>query len=102
MTDDLIESAEGGDYGTLFRHDLSWSAPDHPPIALQLDDGDVSAHNVSSYRGLRVWVCDSLPGSRVEAELDRLIARTSTDRLVIFHDGDQQVWRWPARRLKDN
>lgn len=102
MTDDLVKSAEGGDYGRLFRYDLYWSAPDHPPIAIQLDGGNVSVHNVSSYKGLRVWVCDSLPGSKVEAEIDRAIAKSSTDRLVIFHDDGQQVWRWPARRLKDN
>lgn len=102
MTDDLISSAEGGDYSRLFRYDLYWSAPDHPPIAIQLDGGNVSVHNVSSYKGLRVWVCDSLPGSKVEAEIDRVIAKSSTDRLVIFHADGQQVWRWPARRLKDN
>lgn len=100
MADDLIRAAERGDYSRLFRYDLYWSAPDHPPIAIQLDGGDVSVQNVSSFKGLRVWVCDSLPGSKVEAEIDRAIAKTSTDRLVIFHDDIQQVWRWPARRLK--
>lgn len=102
MADDLTGAAEGGDYSRLFRYDLYWSAPDHPPIAIQLDRGDVSVQNVSSFKGLRVWVCDSLPGSKVEAEIDRAIAKTSTDRLVIFHDDSQQVWRWPARRPKGN
>lgn len=102
MADDLIRTAEEGDYSRLFRYDLYWSAPDHPPIAIQLDGGGVSVENVSSFKGLRVWVCDSLPGSKAEAEIDRAIAKTSTDRLVIFHDGTQQVWRWPARRLKGN
>ena len=102
MSEDLIRAVEGGDYGRLFRYDLYWSAPDHPPIAVQLDGRDVSVENVSSFKGLRVWVCDSLPGSKIEAEIDRAIAKTSTDRLVIFHDDTEQVWRWPARRLKGN
>ena len=71
-------------------------------ISVTDDDGrQVSAHNVASYKGLRVWVCDERPGSVLEAELDRLIAKTTTDRLVIFDDEKEQVWRWPVRRPKD-
>ena len=44
--------------------------------------------------------CATKPGSKIEAELDRLIAKTTTDRLVIFHNDDEQVWRWPARRTR--
>lgn len=102
MTDDLLEAAELRDYSRLFLHDLYWSAPDQPPIVIEIDGARHSARNVSSYRGLRVWVCDEQPGSKLEAEIDRAIAKTSTDRLVIFHDATEQVWRWPARRVRDN
>jgi hypothetical protein len=103
MTDQLVTRAEQHEYQQLFIHDLHWSAPDHPPITLTIEDGQiVTATNISSYRGIRVWVCGERPGSNLEAALDRLIAKTSTDRLVIFHDDDQQVWRWPVRRNKDN
>ena len=100
--DGLLEAAESGDYERLFLHDLRWSAPDHPPIRVEINGSEHAARNVSSYRGLRVWVCDELPGSKVEAEIDRAIGRTSTDRLMIFHDKSEQVWRWPARRQRDN
>src|SRR5699024_4905060 len=33
-----------------------------------------------------------------EAVLDQHLARTSTDRILIFHDEHEQVWRWPVRR----
>ena len=103
MTDNLVSLVEQHLYQQLFLHDLNWSAPDHPPVAYTDAEGQsFTATNVSSYKGLRVWVCDQKPGSKVEAELDRLIAKTSTDRLVIYHNDDEQVWRWPARRNKDN
>ncbi|HZJ49054.1 MAG TPA: DNA methyltransferase, partial [Acidimicrobiia bacterium] len=50
--------------------------------------------------GVRVWEVPALPGSAAEAKLDQAIAKNSTNRLVIFHDGDQQVWRWPSRTAK--
>ncbi|WGW12424.1 class I SAM-dependent DNA methyltransferase [Saxibacter everestensis] len=103
MTDSQMSLVEQHLYQQLFLHDLNWSAPDHPPITYTDDDGSTFiATNVSSYKGLRVWVCDDKPGSKIEAALDRLISKTSTDRLVIFHNGDDQVWRWPARHTRNN
>lgn len=101
MTNPMISKVEQHAYQQLFLHDLHWSAPDHPPIKYTEDGRILTATNVSSYKGLRVWVCDEKPGSRLEARLDREIAKTSTDRLLIFHDGTDQVWRWPVRRYKD-
>lgn len=103
MTDSPLSLVEEHLYQELFLHELNWSAPDSPPISYTAEDGQTyTATNISSYKGLRVWVCNDKPGSKIEAELDRLIAKTTTDRLVIFHDDDEQVWRWPARRTKDN
>ena len=103
MTDSPLSLVEEHLYQELFLHQLNWSAPDSPPISYTAEDGQTyTATNISSYKGLRVWVCDDKPGSKIEAELDRLIAKTTTDRLVIFHNDDEQVWRWPARRTKDN
>jgi len=101
MTDPLIAKAEQHDYQKLFIQDLNWSSPDHRPIHYTEDGRTVTATNVSSYKGLRVWVCDQKPDSKLEARLDREIAKTSTDRLVIFHDGAEQVWRWPVRRATE-
>lgn len=103
MNQDLLPKVDRGDFQEVFIEDLNWLAPDvKQTVSVTDDDGrEVSARNVASYKGLRVWVCDERPGSALEAQLDRLIAKTTTDRLVIF-DGDQeQVWRWPVRRAKD-
>lgn len=100
MSDSLIARVESHNYRDLFLKDLQWSAPTHKkPIALPTDDGKtITARNVSSYKGVSVWVCDQRPGSALEAQLDQLIAKESIDRLTIFYEGDEQVWRWPVRR----
>ena len=101
MTDELIAEADKGDFGKLFRVDLFWHSPDQAPIEIEIDDGsNVKATNVSSFKGVRVWEVPALPGSAAEAKLDQAIAKNSTNRLVIFHDGDKQVWRWPSRTAK--
>ena len=103
MSQDLLPKVDRGDFQEVFIEDLNWLAPDvkQSVTATDEDGRKVSARNIASYKGLRVWVCDERPGSVLEAELDRLIAKTSTDRLVIFDDDKEQVWRWPVRRAKD-
>lgn len=101
MTQDLVAKSEKRNYDELFRFDLNWGAPDHPPVSLRLEDETtLTATNVSSYKGLRVWEVPAFPGSAVEAQLDQVIAKTSTNRLVIFHQEDRQAWRWPSRTNK--
>lgn len=101
MTTTLLHHVEKHDYQSLFIEHLRWSRPDQPAITVSLDGaGTLQATNVSSYKGLRVWVCPELPGSSDQAAVDRAIAKKSTDRLVIFHNDKKQVWRWPARTSK--
>lgn len=102
MTSPLVERVEQHEYQKLFLHDLNWSRPDQPPITVEYDGRHVTATNVSQYKGIRVWVVDEKPDSKLETELDRLIARSSTDRILIFHDDQEQVWRWPVRRASGN
>lgn len=102
MTSPLIARTEQRDYRDLFLLDLNWSSPDHPPITYEHEGRPVTATNVSSYKGLRVWVVNEKPNSALEAALDQQLAKTSTDRLLIFHDDTEQVWRWPVRRAVGN
>ncbi|GAB3488124.1 class I SAM-dependent DNA methyltransferase [Flexivirga lutea] len=102
MTNPLIERAEQHEYQRLFIQDLNWSAPDREPIVCEIDGRHVTATNVSQYKGLRVWAVNEKPDSKIEAALDQLIAKTNTDRIVIFYDGADQVWRWPVRRVAGN
>ena len=98
MTAPLIERAEQREYQKLFIQDLNWSRPDQPPVSVEHDGRLVTATNVSSHKGLRVWVVNEKPDSKLEAALDQHLAKNSTDRILIFHDDAEQVWRWPVRR----
>jgi hypothetical protein len=51
-------------------------APDQPPVVIEYDGRQVTATNVSQYKGIRVWVVDEKPNSKLEAELDRLVAQS--------------------------
>ena len=98
---ELLSLVESNDYQTLFLRHLRWSKPDLQTISTNSGNGQsLSAKNMSSYKGLRVWVCSELPDADGQAALDRAIAAKSTDRLVIFHNEHQQVWRWPVRTVK--
>ncbi|HEX8509123.1 MAG TPA: type IIL restriction-modification enzyme MmeI, partial [Propionibacteriaceae bacterium] len=99
MATSLIGLAETHDFQKLFIAQLHWAAPDHAPVTIVGEDGTSrTATNVSSYAGIRVWVCPDRPGAKLEAQIDRALAKVSTDRIVIFHTADEQVWRWPVRR----
>lgn len=102
MTNPLVVLAEQHDYQTLFIQDLNWSRPDQPPTSIDYEGREVTATNVSSYKGLRVWVVNEEPDSKLEAVLDRHLAQNSTDRILIVHNDTEQVWRWPVRRTVGN
>lgn len=101
MATTLLSLVETHAYQRLFLEHLRWSRPDMTNLSITLDeDRSFTAVNVSSYKGLRVWVCPEMPNSADQAALDRAIAKQSTDRIVIFHNEEKQVWRWPARIVK--
>lgn len=101
MATDLLQLVESHEYQKLFLSKLRWSKPDVGAVSAVIEDGStLTAKNISSYKGLRVWVCAELPDSDGQVRLDRAIAAKSTDRLVIFHDTTRQVWRWPVRTVR--
>lgn len=101
MATTLLNLVENHAYQRLFLEHLRWSRPDMTNLSITLDeDRSFTAVNASSYKGLRVWVCPDLPTSADQVAIDRAIAKQSTDRIVIFHNKDKQVWRWPARIVK--
>lgn len=101
MTNSLAEKVERGNLRSVFTVDLNWGAPNTPPIEVSLDDGLlVTATNVSSYKGVRVWEVPALLDAAAEAKVDQAIAKTSTNRLVIFRDTAKQIWRWPSRTTR--
>jgi hypothetical protein len=100
MTNSLIALVDRHEYQTLFLQHLRWSRPDQTDLTVSLNETQsYCVSNVSSYKGLRVWVCPEMPSSSDQAVIDRAIAKNSIDRLVIFYNGTKQVWRWPVRTV---
>ena len=90
MTQAFVDLADEHRYQDLFIKQLRWGAPDIKPHAIVLADGtSLTLKNASTYKGIRVWVCDQLPGAKAEVEVDKQLAASSTDRLVIFHNDDE-------------
>ncbi|NQD40617.1 class I SAM-dependent DNA methyltransferase [Glutamicibacter halophytocola] len=101
MPTNLLNLIESHAYQRLFLEHLRWSRPDMQSLKVMVDESKtLTAVNVSSYKGLRVWACPELPSSSDQVAVDRAIAKISTDRIVIFHNDEKQVWRWPSRIVK--
>lgn len=83
------------DFKNLFIEELGWDQPTAKPLIVEMDDDSFHVTPVAGFHGLHVWSCDSLPDRSTQAQIDREVSATSTERLIIFHDGNKQEWRWP-------
>ena len=99
-----------GDFGELFRARLGW---DNPPEGLHggelllkgksangVGGTPLTARAVAEKRGVLVWVidCSEIPARAVQHRVNRELRKFSTDRLVVFSAGDEQLWLWPEQR----
>lgn len=84
-----------GRFQELFREELGWSRPDHPPMKIEVDGDDYLLTQLAGYKGIRVWGCPSVPPSRVQRLIDHAVKAVSDERLIIFADQAVQAWRWP-------
>lgn len=111
LNHDLIRKLlDKGDFGELFRARLGWdNPPDHlgQGVPLPKEDGvngiggaSLIARAVAEKRGVLVWVigCFEIPSRAVQHRANRELRRWSTDRLVVFDAGDEQLWLWPEQR----
>ena len=94
----ILELVDAGDFRRLFVEELGWSNPDGRHIITVTVDGEQhTLTQAASFKGLRVWYCNSLPTSRVQRLIDVELAKDSAERLVIFASKHTQDWRWPRR-----
>lgn len=84
-----------GKFSQLFREELGWNRPDHPPISVHVDDGTFVLHQVAGFRGIRVWTCPAVPDGRTQRLIDHEVKKISDERLIIFANEKLQEWRWP-------
>lgn len=103
----LLKLAEEHRYEDLFLDHLYWDEGDYNQplrISVDVETGNTETftlENVAAYKGIRVFVCDSLPSRTDQAKIATHVGQKSTHYFLIFHDGGaHQTWRWPAQVLR--
>ncbi|MFE9284687.1 Eco57I restriction-modification methylase domain-containing protein [Nocardiopsis alba] len=84
-----------GRFRDLFIEELGWTRANHPGFTVSTNDGDYTLTQVAGYKGVRVWLCPTVPTSRTQRLIDHEVKRISDERLIIFADPVHQQWRWP-------
>ncbi|MGW3735047.1 Eco57I restriction-modification methylase domain-containing protein [Streptomyces sp. NPDC005148] len=90
-----MELINAGRFQELFREELGWSRPDHPPMNIEADGHQYVLTQLAGFKGVRVWGCPTVPPGRVQRRIDQEVKKVSDERLVIFADRAIQEWRWP-------
>ncbi len=100
MTDLISTYVDEGRFTDLFVEGLGWDRPRGRPrtLAVTTDSGTLTVEEVATYRGITVWECGEIPDGRGQRLVDREARNASDERLVIFHDGHRQEWRWPQAK----
>lgn len=94
---DLTDYIDNAQFEDLFIEGLGWDRPTQGGRTVEItsDDGTLEAQEVATAKGISVWACPTVPDGRTQREVDREVRKQSIERLLIFHDGTQQQWKWP-------
>ncbi|MDO5866966.1 MULTISPECIES: class I SAM-dependent DNA methyltransferase [Paenarthrobacter] len=95
MTSKFLASVDKADFKHLFIEDLGWDQPTAKALSVAVEDESYSVTPIAGFHGLHVWACGSVPDRSTQAQIDREVSAISTERLIIFHNGSKQEWRWP-------
>ena len=80
--------------------ELGWDHPGHPAPTAEDPESGRRATQIVQKRGVGVWrVTGGIPETAADRRsIDRMVSRQSRERLVVFSDGQQQLWLWPEQR----
>ena len=90
------------DLTKLFVEELGWE-PCRQKLTLRASDRDHAFAAIAEKRGFTAWLCDSpdgrLPDHTTRLRLDRALAQTSFEHLIVFAtpDHSRQSWMWVRR-----
>ncbi len=93
---------QGCDLRRLFIEELGWE-PARQKLALRAGEVDHAFTAIAEKRGFTAWLCEnpdgSLPDHTTRLKLDRALAQTSFEHLVVFATADRgrQSWMWVRR-----
>ena len=94
-TERIRKFLDRSDFTGLFNY-LGWDNPVHDTLPGIKQDN--ATQQVASKRGVGVWQVDGIPGSQERRLIDREVSKQTRERLLIFVDGDHQLWIWPETR----
>lgn len=93
------------DFQRLFIDEMGWD--NHAAsLTVNVEGGDFALNACAQKRGVVVWRLDSAPGSRlpdreVRKKIERQVAKTTLEHLIIFTDSakKEQIWCWARREV---
>jgi hypothetical protein len=96
----ITDYVDAGDFTGLFVEELGWQRPARSGRRVTVEAGDqtLELSEAATFRGVSVWACASVPSGKAQREVDRQLRKESAERIVIFHDAERQMWRWPQSR----
>ena len=96
----ISDYIDKGDFTGLFVEELGWERPARGgrTVKVEVDGESLQLSEAASFRGVAIWVCSSIPSGQAQRVVDKALRKESAERVVIFHDANRQVWRWPQAR----
>ena len=96
----ITDYIDRADFTGLFVEELGWQRPTRGGrrVKVAVDENQLELTEVASFRGVGIWVCSSIPSGQTQRAVDKALRKESAERVVIFHDENRQVWRWPQAR----
>ena len=92
----IAELINGAQFDDLFIDELGWNVPRNlREQSLVIEGEPYAVRPVADYKALSVWVCDQLLSPYIQRRVHKTLTETATEHLLIFHDGERQVWVWP-------
>ena len=95
----LLQNAE---FSKLFIEELGWE-PNRQKLTLSIGSGDFELKAIAGKRGFTAWACEcpdgKMPDHATRLKLDRKLAETSFEHLIIFITADRarHSWMWMRR-----
>src|SRR5258708_5168273 len=92
------ESLKAFDFRHLFIDQLGWDK--YSGDFEQVVDGSAYRFRaISEKRGIVVLVCESIPEYGIRLKLDKVVAKSHFEHLIVFADQPhgRQVWQWMRR-----
>jgi hypothetical protein len=99
MSNRVLNFVNDEKFPELFITELGWSMPKGMAsvnVSSEQDGETYALVPVANYQGLTAWVCRTLPKRAVRTEISKILSTRFADFVLIFTDGENQVWGWPS------